>query len=406
MTTGALQDLTVLECGTRLSVGMCGKLFADLGASVTKVEPIEGDPTRRAGPFPADVPHHERSGLFAYLHRGKRGVTLDLETAAGRAALRELGRGVDILLAGGSYAELERWGLLFDDLREVNPALICTAITPYGLTGPRRDAPDSEIVVTALSGIGYYVPGPVASPDMPPVVPGTHLSDFVAGVQAASATMVAVTGRRANGRGRQVDVAETETFLDSLRMYLATYAYEGVVHPRLAADQAMAIRGQTGLCSDGYVTGVPGPQATDQAWVSLVDAMGNPEWAADVQMFDLEYRRANAPAIIARINEWTAGMTKNEVARLMQERHHTSLPVNNIDDLLVDEQLAYRKYFIPLNHPGLEQAKVPASPIRFDGAPAASEGRAPFLGEHNAEVLAGAGLPSAEVRWLDRSGVA
>lgn len=395
----------MLECGTRLSVGMCGKLLSDLGARVTKVEPIDGDPARRIGPFPGDVPHQEQSGLFAYLNQGKRGITLDLETAAGRSALRRLAPSYDIVIAGGSYDELERWGLLYDSLGDVKPGLICTAITPFGLTGPRRAFADSEIVVTAQSGIGYYVPGPVPSLSMPPVIPGTHLTAFCAGVQSATATMVAVTGR-SEGRGRQVDVSEQETFLDSLRMYLSTYAYEGVVHPRGAAEQAVAIRGQTGQCRDGYISNVPGPQSTDQAWLALVDAMDNPEWATDVQMFDLEYRRAHAPEIIARINDWTMSLTKDEVARRLQLRHQTSLPVNEIDDLLRDEQLEARGYFTSMVQPGLEHARIPLSPIRFDGASITSGAlRAPLLGEHNAEVLSEAGFSAEERLWFERSEV-
>ncbi|MFA7248300.1 MAG: CoA transferase [Dehalococcoidia bacterium] len=390
MATLALQDLAVLECGTRLSVAMCGRLLTDLGARVTKVEPIEGDPARRAGPFPGDAADPERSGLFAYLNRGKRGVTLDLDTPEGRDSLRRIAGAFDVVIAGGSYAELKRWGVLEEDLRDVKPGLICAAVTPFGLTGPRRDAPDSEIVVTALSGIGYYVPGPMESPGLPPVVPGTHLADFTAGVQAASATMTAVVGRDATGAGRQVDVSEQETFLDSLRMYLCTYAYEGTIHPRGAANQNAIVAGQTGKCTDGYVTGVPGPQAANPAWANLVEAMGRPEWAADERMADPEYRRAHAAEIVARINEWTGSLPKAEVAARLQERHATSLPVNDIDDLLVNEQLAARGYFVPLDHPGLQQARVPASPIRFDGAPIAGNGRAPFLGEHNAEVLVSA----------------
>lgn len=402
MTTQALQDLTVLECGTRLSVGMCGKLLADLGAHVTKVEPIEGDPARRVGPFPGDVPNKEQSGLFAYLNRGKRGITLDLESAAGREALARLAADADIVIAGGTYEELDRWGLLYDSLGAAKEDLVCTAITPFGLTGPHRDYADSEIVVTAQSGIGYYVPGPVETLGMPPVIPGTHLTHFAAGVQAASATMVAITG----GGGRQVDVSEQETFLDSLRMYLSTYAYEGVVHPRGAANQAAAVRGQTGKAADGYIASLPGPQSTDSAWINLVDAMGNPEWATQPDMFDLEYRRANAAEIIAHINEWTASMPKAEIARLMQERHHPVLPTNGIDDLLVDDQLIARKYFVPMVQPGLEQGLMPGSPIRYDGAAIVQEGRAPFLGEHTAEVLAAAGFSNEEIMWLDRSGVA
>jgi crotonobetainyl-CoA:carnitine CoA-transferase CaiB-like acyl-CoA transferase len=176
----ALQDLAVLECGTRAAVGMCGKLLANLGARVTKLEPPDGDPSRHEGPFLGDLPHLEQSGLFVYLNRGKRSVTLDLDTVAGRVAVRRLAAVYDVLIVGGTREEIERWGLNYDLLADVSPELICTAITPFGLTGPRRDYADSEIVVAALSGVGQYIPGPAESASDPPVAPPTHLTDFIA----------------------------------------------------------------------------------------------------------------------------------------------------------------------------------------------------------------------------------
>lgn len=397
----ALQDLAVLECGTRATVGMCGKLLADLGAQVTKIEPPGGDPSRHEGPFPGDLPHLEQSGLFVYLNRGKRSVTLDLDTVAGRAAVRRLAAEYDVLIVSGTREEIERWGLNYDSLADVSPELICTAITPFGLTGPHRDYADSEIVVAALSGVGHYIPGPAESASDPPVAPPTHLTDFIAATQAATATMVAVTG----GGGRQVDVSGQESFLDTLRMYLSTYAYEGAVQPRVVENQVAWLQQPTGRCADGYVSSLPGPNSSDRAWLSIVDVMGNPDWALDAQMMELEHRRAHAEEIIARIDAWTATMSKDDVAEMLQARHIPCLPVNAIDDLLVDEQLIARNFLKTLDHPGLEQALVPSNPIRFDGEPVSVEGRAPFLGEHSSEVLLGVGYTAAELLWLTRSGV-
>ena len=408
MAIDALQGLTVIECGTRLGAGMCGKLLSDLGAQVIKVEPTGGDPARRAGPFPGDAPDQELSGLYVYLNRGKRSITLDLETHAGRDVLRQLASRSSVLIAGGTYAELERWGALYEHLAELNPALVCTAISPFGLTGPYREYADSEIVVTALSGVGYYVPGPAPDPEVDsPVIPGTHLTDFCAGTQGATATMVAVLGRRASERGQQVDVAEQQTFLDSLRMYLSTWIYEGVVQPRAVHDQTMGARAQSWPCADGWVSGVPGAASTDQNWLALAEMMGNPEWTTAVEMFDVDYRRAHADEISDRIEAWTRTMPKAEVARMLQGYHIPCMPVNGVDDLLTDQQLVFREYFAPLEHPGLEQALAPSSAIRFDGAPIAGvgSGRAPFLGEHTREVLTEAGYTAEEIVWLTRSGV-
>ena len=406
MTSNTLGDLTVLECGPRLAVGVCGRLLADLGATVTKIEPPGGDPWRRAGPFPADVPDPERSGMFAYLHRGKRSVTLDMDSATGLQVLRRLVASADLLLAGDTPAQLERTGLLYQPLAEVNPRLICTAITPFGLTGPYRDHADSELVVTALSGVGYYIPGPVESPStQPPVLSGAHVSDFCAGLQSATATMMAVMARGLTGVGQQVDVSEQETLLDSLRMYLATYVYEGVVQSRDRSNQAVGRGPAYWQCADGYVSGIPGPAAEEHAWMNLVDSMGNPEWALAEEFLDPAYRQQHWTDIQPRIDAWAASQPKAVVADLLQKRHVTCVPVNRIDDILADEHMAVRGAFVPLGQPGLESALVPASPIRFDGSPVTASGLAPTLGQHTTDVLSQAGFTKEELLWLRQAGV-
>ncbi|MFN8558561.1 MAG: CoA transferase [Dehalococcoidia bacterium] len=405
---GALAGLTVLECGTRLGAAVCGRLLTDLGADVLKIEPAIGDPARRAGPFPNDAPHPERSGLFAHLNRGKRGAVLDLDTEAGRAALRRLAARSAVLIAGATPAEIDRQGLGFSALAPINPALVCTAITPFGLTGPYRDHAASELVVTALSGVGYYVPGPVTDPaHEPPVQPGGQIAAFGAGVQAATATMVAVLAARAGGGGQQVEVAEQDVLLDTLRMYLSTWAYEGVNHPRDLARRPAGFGPPYWPCADGYVWGVPGAGAGEYAWLQIVDLMGNPEWAQEPQWLDAEFRRANADTIRAHVAAWTLGLPKATVADLLQQRHIPCMAVNSIEELLTDEQLRLRGAFVPLDHPDLPGALVPRFPIRMAEAGVIEDSApAPKLGEHTAAALTAAGYDAAERDWLFRAGVA
>ncbi len=144
MTTGALSGLSVLELGSMVAAPYCAKLLADLGADVVKVEaPGLGDPARRRGPFPDDVPHLERSALFLYLNTSKRGVTLDLGSETGRRIFRDLARDVDVLIEDWAPGELERIGLGYFQLSELNPRLIVTSITPFGQTGPYSRLPES-----------------------------------------------------------------------------------------------------------------------------------------------------------------------------------------------------------------------------------------------------------------------
>ena len=399
----ALADLQVIECGGRTSVSVCGKLLAELGAQVLKVEPTTGDLNRQAGPFPEDQPHPERSGLFAYLNRGKKSVTIDLELAAGRQVLRRLAAGAHILIAGERPIDLQRYGLLYDDLAAVNSQLVCTAITPFGLTGPYRDYADSELVIAALSGVGYYVPGGTESPSTtPPVLAGAQIAAYSAGVQAAGATLTAALACQAGLGGQQVDISEQEVLLDSLRMHLATYAYNGENPSRALGGRRMGGAAYW-RCADGYVWGFPAAANSEYAWFNLIDVMGNPEWTLDPQLLDAEYRSAHWDEIVPRIREWVSTMPKAELADAFQRRHVGCLPVSEITDLLQDEHLAARGAFVPLDQPDLDGAIVPAGPIHFDGKRISASGPAPKLGEHTREALAESGFSEEEQRWLYRA---
>jgi crotonobetainyl-CoA:carnitine CoA-transferase CaiB-like acyl-CoA transferase len=281
---------------------------------------------------------------------------------------------------------------------------VCTAITPFGLTGPWRDFADSEVVVTALTGVGYYIPGTVEDPaEEPPLLPGAHITSCVAGLQAAGATLVAINGLDTQGAGQQVDVSEQACLADTLRMHFSTYEYAGNDVDRDAGRRPVGTRPPYWLCNDGFVWGLPGPAADEHGWLNLVDAMGNPEWAQDLALLDQAYRRAHWNEIRARIEEWARTVSKHEIAAKLQAAHIPTLPVHEVADLFRNEQLSFRGSIVPL--PGMPGAMVPASPYRFDGTALTPTSPAPRLGEHTSEVLLEAGFDSETVRWLFQAGV-
>ena len=159
MTKGAFDGVRIVEYATMVSGPYCGKLFADMGADVVKVEePPAGDPARRRGPFPGDEPHPERSGLFLYLNTSKRGVALDLERPDGREALRRLISWADVLIDNHAPDRLESLGLGWEELRQQNPNLILASMTPYGRTGPRANAKGGELTSFHAGGLGSLLP--------------------------------------------------------------------------------------------------------------------------------------------------------------------------------------------------------------------------------------------------------
>ncbi|MXW24461.1 MAG: CoA transferase, partial [Chloroflexi bacterium] len=202
--SSTLSDLRVIECADGVAGPYCGKLLADLGADVVKVEPPAGDSSRRFGPFAGDRPHLERSGQFLYLNSNKRGITLDLEHAAGIEVLTRLAADADVLILDRPRSQLEALGIDVDALREANEGLVVTVLTPYGFTGPYKDWAGNAHTVYQMSGMGRETPSGYVT-DLehePPLSPGNPQADYLTGVTAATSTMVAITYRRVYGGGQ------------------------------------------------------------------------------------------------------------------------------------------------------------------------------------------------------------
>jgi len=216
----ALGGIRVLEIANMVAGPYCGKLLASLGAEVIKVEtPAEGDPSRRRGPFPEDVPHPERSGTFLYLNTGKKSITLNLEDPQGRVILAALMPMVDGVVHDLRPAQAGPVGLDPESLRQTNPHLVVTALTPYGSTGPYADYQGYDVNVFHAGGEGKLLPNGLALdyyPERAPLVAGTNMGSYQGGLTAAVGTVAALYSARysaknkaKNGRGGQVGADST-----------------------------------------------------------------------------------------------------------------------------------------------------------------------------------------------------
>src|SRR5919108_472614 len=203
-----LAGLKVLELGRLISAPYCGKLLADMGAEVTKIEPpATGDPARQYGPFLHDDPHRERSGLFLYLNAHKQGVTLNLATPNGQSILRELVARSDALVHNLPVQDMGRLGLDYEGLSQVNPGLVMASITPFGLTGPYRHYNAYDINLAAAGGICTGL----GEEGREPLTFGTPQVGYFAGMAAASSIVMALMARDSVGSGQHIDIAEVET---------------------------------------------------------------------------------------------------------------------------------------------------------------------------------------------------
>lgn len=255
MPDGALSGLKVLEFADFVSGPFCAKLMADLGADVIKIEaPATGDIARQAGPFPDDLPDLEKSGLFLYLNANKRSITLDPATPKGSHIFRKLVETADILVENQSPGTLKELGLDYESLKQINPRLIVTSVTPFGQTGPYSGRKANDLICVQMSGLAYHTPiGGVEGPEQPPLKPGGRQSDYIAGSTAASATMFAVLDRQNSGQGQHLDVSQQESIASFLRHQVAfeTYDPEGEAH--LHQFDARARIRRVLPCKDGAV---------------------------------------------------------------------------------------------------------------------------------------------------------
>ncbi|MGD0779274.1 MAG: CoA transferase [Dehalococcoidales bacterium] len=382
MKMGALGDLKVLEFSEFITGPYCGKMLADLGADVIKIEkPVEGDCARHWGPFPGDVPHMEKSGLFLFLNTNKSGITLDVESEQGREIFQRLVAWADVLIENYPPREMARLGFDYPSLKKVSPSLIMTSITPFGQTGPYKDYKGGDLINSHMSSEAFGNPAEGVN-DMErysPLRGPMHTADFMTGLTAAVCTMSAIIGRRGNKSGRHIDVSAQEALASVTRQELAFCLCEGLYPTRQMGRKRVG--GFLYSCKDGYVCIWIGPH-----WQKLVTMMGNPDWT-QVELFNNPATRAEHQEDCNKLIElWTREYTMAEIDRMGIVHDVPLSPVRNVKELVADEQLAYRNFFVEIDHPQAGKLKYPGAPYKLSATPWEVKRPAPLLGEHNEEV--------------------
>jgi crotonobetainyl-CoA:carnitine CoA-transferase CaiB-like acyl-CoA transferase len=387
----ALSDLRVLELSSGVAAEYCGKLLADFGARVIKVEPpTVGANTRAMEPLAAGGESSERSGLFAYLNTNKQSVVLDPASPGGREALRSLIRTVDVIIDDHPKGWLE--GLGIDPVgidpatgSSQHPALIVCSITPFGYQAPA--ALQSARSINVLhSSWGYHSPCH-ADPAKPPLSGvGRFLPDYESGLVAALALVAAVYWREGSGRGQFVDVSQ-QASMASLVDYVLGQMVAGTMEVS-ARRQAYDLGGPATFfqCRDGYVylwMSEPGH------WNGMSALMGDPAWMREYpeRWLELHVTPERIDRCRAEIARWMKDQSKSDVASRAQKLGVPLVPVNTMEDVFRSSQLEFRKFFTQIEHPTLGKLHYPTVPYRLSATPARIDKPAPLLGQHTDEVL-------------------
>lgn len=380
---GSLDGVIVLDVSRVVAGPYCSQILADLGATVIKVEnPRDPDYTRTFPPFMNGDPNGF-SAFYAQYNRGKQGITIDLGTAEGKQVLRDLVAKAHILVENFRPGTMEKLGVGYDSLREVNPALVYTAISGYGQTGPLSRRPAYDNTAQAAGGLwsmnGYA--------DRPAVRVGTIIGDLSATMFGVIGTLAALRHAERTGVGQLVDVAQTDSVVAMTESAVVDYTVAGKVAGRLGNQHPFVRPYELFPCKDGFVFF---GGYTDKFWRITCEMFGQPEIADDPeigsmsQRFDDEvYERRVRPLI----NEWFADYTKAELEEMAGDRVPLTA-VKSMDEVVADEQTAAREMIVDVDYDELGTLRMFGQPIKLGVTPATPARKANLVGEHTDSVLA------------------
>ena len=359
MSVGFLKDYRALDL-TGLPGQLCGRMLADLGMEVVKIEPPAGDPVRRLAPFVESGDGRKLSTVFAHLNAGKASKIADLETEAGRAALRKLVETADVVIESFQPGELAAKGLDYKSLAQVNPRIVMASISGFGQTGPKKGFACNDLVALAESGF-LYISG---DPSLPPCKPPETQAYYFASLFATAGVLAALYRRERTGQGDHVDSSMQET-LATQEHIIRLWANEQQILKRAGSQHGSVAPAKIFPCREGFVY----LYVTRQHWKLFLTVWKDhdrvfdaPEWLNNV------YRRAHADELNPAVEAFIAKFTMAEITELLQAEGIPCVPVNTPLGFANDEHVQGRGFIAPVEHAGFGGTKQPAIPFVIDNA--------------------------------------
>jgi len=391
LSKGALAGVRVLELGTTIAGPFCGRLLADFGADVVKVEPLEGDPIRTAGK------QYEGKSLYAAsILRNKALVAIDLRTEAGQALVRKMVAHCDIVIENFRPGGLEKWGLGYDDLARLRPGLVMVRISGYGQTGPYSKRPGYGVVCEAVGGL-RYVNG---EPGRPPVRVNIGLTDYITGLYAAYGAMVALRHRDATGEGQFIDTALYECAFSFMEQHVAAYDKLGVVPQPMGPGLADSAVNNLFRTRDGIYVHVQGSQTNSFRRLCL--AMDRSDLLDDVRFNTRIERAKHGDEIDALVGAWVAGRDYAEMADIFDAGDVTYTRIYDMADIFADPHYAARGMLAKVPDAELGEVTVPAPVPRLSRTPGTIRRSGGRIGLDTVQVLSElAGLTAEEITQLE-----
>lgn len=389
-----LDGIRVVDLSRVVAGPYCTMTLGDMGADVVKIEqPGRGDESRAFGPpfLGGESPY------YLSINRNKRSCTVDLKHEAGRAVVRRLIAGADVVIQNFRPGAAARLGLDYETVAARRPEVVYCSISGFGEGGPDADRPGYDLIVQGESGLMDLT----GEADGPPTRIGTSIADLTAGMMAAQGILLALYARRTTGRGQHVRVAMLDAVASLLTYNAGNYFASGEVPTRRGNDHPSVVPYQTLRARDGWMNlGI----ANDSLWVRYCDAVGRPDLRDDPRFATAPERVRHRDVLVPIVVEITAGRT---VAEWMDVLGAAGVPcgrIRSVAEVCTNPQLTARGKVVEHPHPTAGRVRMIGQPIELSETPGRIDRAPPLLGEHTDEVLRAAGYTDEEIRAFRAAG--
>lgn len=377
---GLLEGIVVLDLTRVLAGPYAGMLMADMGARVIKIEnPNGGDDTRKTGPFFDE--ERTKSAYFVNFNRSKEGITLNLKNPEAKSIFLELVKKADVVIENYRPGTMDKLGLGYDVLKEANPGIIYGSVSGYGHTGPYSKRAGYDIIGQAMSGLMSTT----GWPDGKPTRSGTPMGDVLGGLNLTIGVLAALVNKQKTGLGERVDVALVDSVVSAMENITMIYQTTGRVPGRIGNRYESMAPYDVYPAKDGDVVIAAG---NNKLFGILCDVMGQPELTSDPLYAQVPDRVANHETLTQIVSDWSVQYTVEEIDKLLNDAGCPACPVNTLDKVVVDKQIAgAREMFPTIYQPGVGEMKVTATAQKLTRTKSCPRKGAPLLGENNEEIL-------------------
>ena len=393
---GPLAGLKVIELAHVMAGPTCGLMLADMGANVIKVEKLpDGDDTRRMAPPLIDG----EAAAYLMMNRNKRGIAIDFKRAEGREIGHRLLRTADVVIENFRKGTMERLGLGYDALREINPALIYCEVSGFGRTGPYAERGGFDLIAQGMSGL-MSITG--EGPGRPPVKCGAPMTDITAGILAAMGVLAAYVHRLKTGEGQRVDASLFEAGIVHTYWQSAIALATGTAPGPLGSAHPLNAPYQAFETADGWITIGAANQSN---WLKLVHALEASTLGNDARFATNVARMANLPALVAALTPLFKKRASADWLKRLEAAGVPAGPVLDVVQMHADPQTRAREMVVEVPHSRLGSVQTIGTPVKFSATPSGVKRGAPVLGEHTREVLREHGYADADIDALAAAGV-